>query len=126
MSFEVIIGDALERAIERQVGPIMERALNELRAVMIEEFKAPKSGREYRRPGGERYRASAPGEPPADRSGQLRASIGEPQISISAGALVGQLLIAAPYAGYLERGTPRISPRPFVGPAIQEILRKRA
>ena len=126
MSFEVVATSAFEQSLIRQAAPIIERRLNELRANMIEGFNEPKSGRDYRRPGGDRYQASAPGERPARRSGQLQASIGEPQIFRSAGALVGQLLISAPHAGYLERGTPRISPRPFVRPAIEEELRRRA
>jgi len=126
MSFEVIIGDALERAIVSQVAPIMERALNELRAVMIEEFNAPKSGREYRLRGGVRHQASAPGESPARRFGGLERSIGEPDVQKFGGFLVGSLKIGARFAGYLERGTPRISPRPFAVPAVKEILRRRA
>jgi HK97 gp10 family phage protein len=123
MNFEVTIGPDFEAAVIRQAAPIMEGKLNTLRATMIEEFNAPKTGHEYRRPQGGRYRASAPGEPPAVRTGNLRDSISEPDVRKSSGALVGQITIAAPYAGYLERGTGRIAPRPFVRPAIDALLK---
>jgi hypothetical protein len=126
MSFEVMATDAFEQSLIRQATPIMERRLNEMRAKMIEGFNAPKSGRESRRPGGDRYRASAPGEPPARRSGGLERSIGEPNVEKSGGFLVGFLKIEAHFAGYLERGTPRILPRPFARPAVEEILRGQA
>jgi hypothetical protein len=125
MSFEVIIGPEFEDAVFRQVKPIMDRRLNEVRAVILEEFSAPKSGREYRRPSGGIYRASAAGEAPAIRSGRLRDSVSEPDVRRTAPGLVGKIEITAPYAGFLERGTPRISPRPFVKPAIEEIFRRR-
>lgn len=123
MTFDVVIDTStFERAVERQVKPIIEDKLNTVRATIVEEFNAPKTGREYRRPQGGRYRASAPGEPPARLTGALLASISEPDVRHEPGALVGQIVIAAPYAGYLERGTGRIAPRPFVKPAIHALL----
>jgi hypothetical protein len=41
-------------------------------------------------------------------------------------ALVGTLEITAPYAGFLEHGTRRMAARPFIAPAIRELLRRRA
>lgn len=123
MRFEVIINSAaFDAAVARQAKPIIDRKLTEIKAEMIEEFNAPKSGREYPR----RNRASAPGEAPARQTGTLQASISEPRVGKVGRKVVGVLFIAAPYAGYLERGTPRIKPRPFVRPAIEEILRRRA
>lgn len=125
MSFQVIITPAFQRSVERQVKPMMERFLTAAKAEMIQEFSAPKSGREYQISRGVRYRASAPGEPPAVRTGALRASISEPRVGREGRFLVGRLDITAPYAGYLERGTPRIAPRPFARRAVEEILRRR-
>lgn len=126
MSFQVIMTPEFERSVERQASQIMESRLTEIRAEIIDEFNAPKSGREYQISRGVTYRASAPGEPPAVRTGALRASVGQPHVGRSGRFLVGTLEITAPYAGYLERGTPRIKPRPFAMPAVEKVLRRRA
>ncbi len=123
MSTEVIIN--LGEATEGQIRPLLEAKLRELKQFIDEEFTAPKSGREYRRPGGGTYRASAPGEPPAIRTGQLRASVSDPQVMKVGSTLVGKITISAPYAEFLERGTSRVAPRPFIQPAVEEILRRR-
>lgn len=121
MSFQVIITPEFQRAVERQVKPIMDRILTETKAEMIREFNEPKTGREYRG----RRRASAPGEPPARQTGVLQASIGEPKVGREGRFLVGRLDITAPYAAYLERGTGRgLAPRPFVRRAVEEVLRR--
>src|SRR5215470_11245116 len=106
MNFEVIITPEFEHSVIRQAAPIIEGKLNTLRSILVEELESPKTGREYRRPQGGRYQASAPGEPPARRSGKLKRSISEPDIRESSGALIGQITISAPYAGFLEKGTP--------------------
>lgn len=126
MNFDVIITPAFEQSVIRQAKPIIEAKLNTLRAILVEGFDAPKTGREYRRPSGDRYRASAPGEPPARRSGDLQDSIGELGVREESGTVVGEIRISARHAILLERGTPRISPRPFVRPAIEEFLRRQA
>jgi hypothetical protein len=122
--FDVIITAEFERSVERQIKPIMERDLNEIRKIIHEEAVAPKSGREYRLPGGGRYRASAPGEPAARRTGALLASITEPNVRREGAAIVGEIRITAPYAVRLERGEPRLAPRPFARPAVEELLRR--
>lgn len=126
MTFEVVINEsAFEQSVTRQVAPVMQQKLGEVKTFIIEEFNAPKSGREYRRRRGT-HRASAPGEPPAIDTGTLLASIGEPHVRKEGNALVGTLTISASYAGLLERGTPRMAARPFAMPAVEEILRRRA
>jgi hypothetical protein len=64
------------RTVHRQVQPTIRQALFDLRAIFNELFGGIKTGRMYRRPGGGLYQASAPGEPPAIRSGELLRSIG--------------------------------------------------
>jgi hypothetical protein len=123
MRFEVIITPEFQRSVIRQMKPIIEKDLNELREIMFEEFQAPKSGREYRRPSGGVYRASAPGEPPAIRTGNLRDSISEPDVRETAPGVVGEIEITAPYALGLEEGRGRVAPRPFVIPAIDALLK---
>lgn len=126
MSFQIIITAEFERAVARQASQIMEEKLFDLRETIIGEFGGAKSGRIYRRPHGGSYQASAPGQPPAIRTGNLLRSISQPKVGKSGHFLVGVLEIAAPYTGFLEHGTSRMSPRPFIAPAIRELLRRRA
>ena len=113
---------AVSRTIKRQAQSTIREALSDLRGIFAELFGGVKTGRMYRRPGGARYQASAPGEPPAIRSGELLRSIGQPAFPAPN---VGQLRIGAPYAGFLERGTARVAARPFVRPAVKLLIERR-
>lgn len=61
------------------------------------------------------YTASAPGNPPAVRTGKLRSSF-RPVSGTSAGALSVKVAIETDthYAGYLEHGTSKMAARPYV------------
>ncbi len=73
------------------------------------------TGRIYKRRGGV-HQASAPGEPPAPDTGNLRNAIG---FQIIAPGRVGIGVEAgASYWRFLEFGTRFIDPRPFLRPAI--------
>lgn len=63
---------------------------------------------------------SSPGEPPAVVTGQLRASIGH-QVVEEDGKIVGYVGVPAgvPYGEYLEFGTSKMQPRPFLVPALE-------
>jgi hypothetical protein len=123
MTFQVIINtSAFERAVERQVAPMMEADLNEIKAIIAEQADAPKSGRQYR----DRRRSSAAGESPARQSGSLVDSITEPDVRKAGNVLIGEIRIVAPHAILLQRGTGRIAPRPISRPAVDEFLRRRA
>ncbi len=75
----------------------------------------PGSGRVFVRRG-IRHQASAPGEPPAADTGNLRSKIG---FQIKAPGRIGIGVAAgAPYWKFLEFGTRFIDPRPFLRPAI--------
>lgn len=113
---------AIRRTIHRQVHPQIREALFDLREIIIEEFGGVKTGRMYRRPSRAFYQASGPGEPPAIRSGELLRSIGQPQFPT---LNVGRLVIGAPHARFLERGTPRMAARPFIRPAVRLMLLRR-
>ena len=69
-----------------------------------------RSGRRRHAPSGARYTASAPGQPPAVRTGTLRLS----WRPITYGQYNPGLEGGTPYAGYLENGTSRMAARPFV------------
>jgi len=123
MRTEVIIAPEVRRGVIGDLKQIIEKDLTDLRETIFEEFEAPKTGRQYRRPGGGTYRASAPGEPPAIRTRYLRDSVTEPRVQEVSPGVVGQIEITAPYAEGLEEGTKRVAPRPFVIPAIDALLK---
>lgn len=76
----------------------------------------PKTGRIYRRRGVE-HRASAPGEPPASDTGRLVNSI-KSDFGKLESQLTGTVVAGTSYAAYLEFGTSRMEPRPFMRPAL--------
>jgi hypothetical protein len=77
----------------------------------------PKTGRVYQKSNPKRtHRASAPGEAPANDLGFLASQIfAEP----SSEPMTVNLTSRAPYSVYLEYGTMRIRPRPFLRPAAE-------
>ena len=72
-------------------------------------------GRTYRKPAGGSYSASAPGSPPAMRTGTLMRSW-RPMVF---GAYNPGLEGGTPYAGYLEGGTSKMAARPFVDKIVE-------
>ena len=78
-------------------------------------LKPPKTGAIYKR-GSVSHQASAAGEAPASDTGRLVASGRfEPHGKASIKVIFG-----TEYASYLEFGTSRMAPRPFLGRAIEE------
>ena len=75
-------------------------------------LKGPKTGRIYKR-GKTTHQASAPGEAPANDLGFLAGSL---KVEVTAKFTV-DLIAAAPYAVFLEYGTRKMAPRPFMRPA---------
>lgn len=61
---------------------------------------------------------SAPGEPPAVKTGRLRASITH-RVETEGGEVVAYVGTNVEYADDLEFGKGRIAPRPFMFPAIE-------
>lgn len=117
------LSDSVE-AIIAQIRHEMERraylAANELRNASLDVLRGQRSGRIYRVPGTKRkYTASAPGEPPAVRTGAFRLSW-QPNTridgnlylsSVESRQKVGkrQYLLGE----LLEDGTDRMEPRPY-------------
>jgi len=90
------------------------------RAIVVERA-AKKSmssggGRTYRRRG-VTHVASAPGAAPAVDTGRLRASITY-ELGQDGRGLVARIGTNVKYAAYLELGTRRMRPRPFLRPAL--------
>ena len=77
---------------------------------------SPRGGRRYRVGKNRFHKSSAPGEPPARDTGNLmnmlKARMEDPMT-----ALVESL---AGYSGFLELGTSKMKPRPFLTPALEQ------
>jgi len=128
------------KGLQKEVGQRAYRASNELRNASLYVLRGKRTGKIYRVPNtGAKYRASAPGEPPAVRTGIFRNSWGthvhvEKQgvhfRAVSAieskekagGRLLGEML---------ERGAGKMAARPYKQqiiaralPKIKEIYKK--
>jgi HK97 gp10 family phage protein len=66
--------------------------------------------------------ASAPGESPANDTGNLLQSIQVVQIQAEqGGTITSEVIVKARYAKWLEYGTKKMEPRPFVRPTLRFI-----
>lgn len=100
------------------------RAANELRNSALTVLRGQRSGRVYKRPfSSSKYTASAPGEPPAVRSGDLRRSWRQKTASESTGkglTVKPAITTDVKYAPWLDEGTDRMAPRLFEDPIIED------
>lgn len=123
---EIDPGKAIRKAAEERIEDIDKQVLsrvvrvtNALRNSALKVLGGTRSGRRYKRPGtmNSYYQASAPGEPPAVRTGNLRQNW-NPYTAVESGG-AGSTVLAGlesgeKYAGYLEKGTSKMAPRPYV------------
>lgn len=110
---------SIERIIDTaSVSRRIRAYLREVKAEIERLMRQPKSGHFYKKPNGRLYRASAPGEAPAIRTGRLLRSVKEAFPSWT----TGQITVDAEHADHLERGTVRgLAPRPYVRPALRTV-----
>ncbi len=109
----------------------MHEAVNLVRNTTVEKLSGERSGRQYKVPGTNKvYTASAPGEPPAVRLGELRQHVGaEVEWNIASQQPVGKVgvpKIKTPdgkeedYGKMLEIGTKKMAARPWLEPSFRE------
>lgn len=112
--------------INRKVISRGVRVVNVIRNAELEVLKGQRSGRVYRKPYTKKatYTASAPGEPPARRTGNLRmhwnGQVKSKKSSGGGAAIVAQLESQEKYAVLLEEGTSKMAPRPFAEKIVEK------
>lgn len=117
---------ALERLVRERNGPAGQ-ALRRT-AILVEGTakrlaSTPGRGRWYFRTRPDRWhRASAPGDPPAPDLGNLRRSITH-ELDIDERGLLARVGSPLFYSFYLELGTVKMEPRPFLRPALNRHTR---
>lgn len=110
----------------------MFAATNAVRNETIKTLSGDRTGRIYRVPGTQvTYTASAPGEPPAVQTGQLRNSIAT-NVYTEGRSIKGEVGTELMKGLHLEKGTKNMAPRPFLEPSfdssldeVKEILSRR-
>lgn len=85
-----------------------------LEAEILKSLEGGGTGRTYRH-GNVEHQASAPGEPPATDTGTLAGSI-----HVVPGDRQAEVVASASYAAYLEFGTSKMAPRPYMRPAVDK------
>ncbi len=128
------IDPIIHTAIKNQVVKINQkvasrgvRMVNIIRNAELEVLKGQRNGKVYRKPYSKAtYTASAPGEPPARRTGNLRmhwnGQVKRNNTFNGGVVIVAELESQESYASYLENGTSKMVARPFV----EEIKKKAA
>ena len=111
--------------VETKAKSCAVRASNELRNAVLNVLRGQRSGRVYRKPHSKAtYRASAPGEPPAVRTGMLRMSWGMKAIGDGKGTYTAGIYTDVPYAETLESGNSRVKARPYRQKVIERAAPK--
>lgn len=121
-TYERLIHPKIQEVTETVDKKILSRAfysLNALRNAELDVLSGKRSGKTYKKPNVKKYyKASVAGEPPASRTGALRLHwSGNVQNVASYGngiRVIAELESNSEYAEYLENGTSKMAPRPFI------------
>ena len=122
---KIAVDDTVKK-VNREAASRGMRAVNAIRNAELEVLRGKRSGRVYRKPHPKsHYTASAPGEPPARRTGNLRLNWNGTVESSSTGSglrVTAVLESQERYSTYLENGTRRMAPRPFKQPISEKAM----
>lgn len=122
---KIAVDDTVKK-VNREAASRGTRAVNAIRNAELEVLRGKRSGRVYRKPHTKsHYTASAPGEPPARRTGNLRLNWNGTIESSSTGSglrVTAVLESQERYSTYLENGTRRMAPRPFKQPISEKAM----
>lgn len=122
---KIAVDDTVKK-VNREAASRGTRAVNAIRNAELEVLRGKRSGRVYRKPHTKsHYTASAPGEPPARRTGNLRLNWNGTVESSSTGSglrVTAVLESQERYSTYLENGTRRMAPRPFKQPISEKTM----
>ena len=122
---KIAVDDTVKK-VNREAASRGTRAVNAIRNAELEVLRGKRSGRVYRKPHTKsHYTASAPGEPLARRTGNLRLNWNGTVESSSTGSglrVTAVLESQERYSTYLENGTRRMAPRPFKQPISEKAM----
>ena len=122
---KIAVDDTVKK-VNREAASRGMPAVNAIRNAELEVLRGKRSGRVYRKPHTKsHYTASAPGEPPARRTGNLRLNWNGTVESSSTGSglrVAAVLESQERYSTYLENGTRRMAPRPFKQPISEKAM----
>ena len=113
---------SLEKDLEQPFREVIAGGAQLIRGEAIKSIQTgPKTGRIYEKYNPRRtHRASAPGQAPASDTGNLVRNIAVKMESRDQVAVVS----SAPYSQFLEFGTSKMLPRPFLFPASEKSTKK--
>ena len=121
VDFSGVVGERVNQ-IKAQLPARGFRIANELRNSATDVLGGRRSGgRTVRTPYRTTHTASAPGEPPAMRSGALR-SRWTPSVQQGSGGVTAAIDSGVHYAGYLQEGTRKMAARPFKEKVIEKTI----
>ena len=123
MGVEVVFENNFQDVIQKMHGTSyqrMEEAVNEVRNHTLLKLTGKRTGRTYFVPGTKKtYTASAPGEPPAQVTAELRQSV-KTAIEFNSGRLIGAVGTDKKKGPMLEFGTRKMAPRPWLRKSFEE------
>lgn len=120
------------KAIEDAASKKMAEATQAVRTQVLDTLSGSRSGRTYFVPGTRRtYTASAPGEPPATATAELRQSI-KTSVGSEGRTVIGMVGTDKKQGKMTELGTRNMAPRPWLRisfekalPKVKEILSRK-